>query len=542
MAEWRKEQFEAAEALRQAAQSGDGERVRSLLEAGAPVNASRDGLDTPLHEAANAAVAELLLDWGANITARNRLGATPLHFAVGSGRVDVVKLLLRRGADPNAVNEFGTPLHYAGISGNATDELIRLLLAAGADLEKTDSKGDTPLHRAIRWNRDIERVRLLVEHGADLNARRRDGQTPYQYARRFGTTEIAEYLEARLVEKGIELFPPLPGEPKSDLIRSHPFRSEAVTILRNGGLALWSLEDEQASLRIRVQTQYPLVYDIAVSPEGAEVAVVVEGPHIERRRWDDLELIDTLKYPGKSPDGYRESIRPHSINYSPDGRWLAVAGNDERVHLLDRATGKRLSGASAGEVNHALRFAPSGEKLACACSFQAGSFVKLHRISPEGKVRPGKYLAAVDEDCTIFGAISFSPSGRWLALFQSDCQRSSALGDGWRGNLVLYDVARRAPKWLYRVDARTTNDRRSLSQIESASGFVTEPVFWTDAEIICGASNGTLFRIDVETGERSGNLPLESRAAVVSLAIDNCRERLWAVLSTGEIVPVDARG
>jgi len=76
---------------------------------------------------------------------------TPLHYSIYSGRIDVARLLLARGADVNLVTRGGeTPLHFAASELNA--EMVRLLLDAGADVTVKDGtpNHNTPLDNAAR--------------------------------------------------------------------------------------------------------------------------------------------------------------------------------------------------------------------------------------------------------------------------------------------------------------------------------------------------------------------------------------------------------
>ncbi|MEY2935805.1 MAG: hypothetical protein RL033_6554 [Pseudomonadota bacterium] len=111
--------------------------------------------DTPLHVAAaayRAALAAQLLTHGADLHARNRRGATPLHSAVRGG--------------PGS----------ASWAPEAQVGMIGLLIAAGADPNAVDSGGVTPLHRAVR-NRCAAAVQALLEGGADAGRKNKSGST-----------------------------------------------------------------------------------------------------------------------------------------------------------------------------------------------------------------------------------------------------------------------------------------------------------------------------------------------------------------------------
>jgi ankyrin repeat protein len=98
-------------------------------------------------------------------------GDTALHLAAAALNEASVKILLKAGADPNAVNRRGaTPLHYAcdprPVSERGPQAIVLgLLIDADADLDHADKGGATPLHRAVR-SRSPEAVRCLLDAGA----------------------------------------------------------------------------------------------------------------------------------------------------------------------------------------------------------------------------------------------------------------------------------------------------------------------------------------------------------------------------------------
>ncbi|MDO4629792.1 MAG: ankyrin repeat domain-containing protein [Planctomycetia bacterium] len=88
------------------------------LERGANVNETDSFFgETPLHRAAkvgDAAMIQLLLDHGADVSVQTQYGDTPLHFAITGRNPEVIQLLLTYGANPRAEDIFGrTPAQCA---------------------------------------------------------------------------------------------------------------------------------------------------------------------------------------------------------------------------------------------------------------------------------------------------------------------------------------------------------------------------------------------------------------------------------------------
>ena len=158
--------------LLEAARAGDAAAVRTLLQAGAEVNAARGDGITALHLAAehgHAEAALALLDAGAAVGAGTRIGHyTPLHVAARGGHGEVVALLLDAGADPLAVttNSRASALHFAAGAVRGRDA-VAALLEHGADPNAREaSTGQTPLIFAAAANR-AEAIAVLLDGGAD---------------------------------------------------------------------------------------------------------------------------------------------------------------------------------------------------------------------------------------------------------------------------------------------------------------------------------------------------------------------------------------
>ena len=102
-------------------------------------------------------------EFGANMDEPNRGGSPPLHQAVIREQVDVVRVLIARGAKVNQRDEVGwPPLHWAASRHNLA--VIDMLLDAGAEVNARDLSGQTALQRA--WSDDSTKA-LLRAHGAE---------------------------------------------------------------------------------------------------------------------------------------------------------------------------------------------------------------------------------------------------------------------------------------------------------------------------------------------------------------------------------------
>ena len=132
--------------------------------------------------------ADLLHHNGADLHVQGAFKSVPLHSAAGSGNFEMVQKLIEYGADIDARDEYEwTPLYWASRGLTSKDvPALRSLLECGADVNvrarTDDNVGDdftTPLHRASAYGA-VEIVRLLLENGADVEAVNVAGKTVLQ--------------------------------------------------------------------------------------------------------------------------------------------------------------------------------------------------------------------------------------------------------------------------------------------------------------------------------------------------------------------------
>ena len=189
-----------------------------------PINSSQD---TPLNIAAmfnNIDIVKLLVKAGADLDKANDDDETPLHSAVHLGNIKIVKILIDSGANINKRDSIDryTPLHLAvSCPGEIDDKsymryfnIAELLISSDANLETTDGKNHTPLHRLIYtririsiddsyrgmdnselYQRALQLVRLLIKKKVNVNAVDEKGNTPLHIALRNDDFELAYILK-----------------------------------------------------------------------------------------------------------------------------------------------------------------------------------------------------------------------------------------------------------------------------------------------------------------------------------------------------------
>ncbi|XP_043459310.1 ankyrin repeat and SOCS box protein 3 isoform X3 [Prionailurus bengalensis] len=138
-------------------------------------------------------IVHILLEAGADPNATTSEETTPLFLAVENGHIDVLRLLLRYGANVNGSHSMcgWNALHQATFQENG--EIIKLLLKKGADKECQDDFGITPLFVAAQYGK-LESLSILISSGANVNCQALDEATPLFIAAQEGHTECVELL------------------------------------------------------------------------------------------------------------------------------------------------------------------------------------------------------------------------------------------------------------------------------------------------------------------------------------------------------------
>ena len=186
-------------------QWGNEETVPSLIREGFDFHSSKTA--DMLRMAPDIHVLQDFLDAGASPKGKDSVDQTPLYSAVQGYDIQRVRLLIKYGADPNAVTPHGDTILMAAARAGIP-EIISEILKYNPDVNAKNSNTETAIQLAVRGYfhgitiiRDDDPatdrprvVRLLARGGADLNTQNRDGKTPLHYASGIGDIEVVEAL------------------------------------------------------------------------------------------------------------------------------------------------------------------------------------------------------------------------------------------------------------------------------------------------------------------------------------------------------------
>jgi ankyrin len=127
-----------------------------------------------------------LLQHGANANAPTMRGETPLHLASRANQTDIVRILLRNGAQVDARARVRTAAPSASLKFTAGSSVRS---ADANAIDPSVQEQQTPLHIASRLG-NVDIVMLLLQHGADVDAATKDMYSPLHIAAKEGQDEV----------------------------------------------------------------------------------------------------------------------------------------------------------------------------------------------------------------------------------------------------------------------------------------------------------------------------------------------------------------
>ena len=208
----------------EAIKAGDDARVRELLEENPALLRAAENNVTPLlfaiyngkHDLAKlfvdrgapvsfgeacalgdeSRVREMLLGDPTLLRSRTADGFPPHSMAIFFGHGALARWLIEQGADVNAAADNAQRVSALHAAAAVRDrETMKLLLERGADPNARQQNEYTPLHGAASRG-DIEMAKLLLSHGADRTAMSSDGMSVAALARKYNQDAFAEWFES----------------------------------------------------------------------------------------------------------------------------------------------------------------------------------------------------------------------------------------------------------------------------------------------------------------------------------------------------------
>ena len=346
-------------ALCDAAASGQCERVLELLGDGVPI------------------------DGTANRAGRQHW--TPLFFAVWYRQTTVAKLLINHGAklDFNNLSWRDGPTHLAAQRGEA--DILRALLRKGADANLR-AQGSTPLHEAAKA-KHLACAKLLLVHGADPKAKDADGHYPQYYARKEMRGGRGQWsAECR----------------SSDLVRW--LEADPVTFSQ-------LLDDERAAEAARAAAEESMSFaDAAAAAGGSPPASQPPfAPHPHRYTRDGRGSAQAATASAVSPP---PQVSPPQLARQPANRQIEVDPEEEAFAYtlaLSRVTHEGELEAEAVAAVAAAVAAEAADEEDSAAAAAAARPSKRPRLGPREEVEcidltedtpPGSPVDAPDEEIT----------------------------------------------------------------------------------------------------------------------------------------------
>jgi ankyrin repeat protein len=141
----------------------------------------------------NPELVQILLDNGFDPKQTNAYEMIPIELAAGMNSVEIINLLISKGADLRDSTRMPL-LHRATVSRGA--EVLHYLLDRGFDIDEVDRNGRTPLMMAVDFE-NFEAARALILRGANINLANSEGTVPIQIAVKKGSSDLVDLFIAK---------------------------------------------------------------------------------------------------------------------------------------------------------------------------------------------------------------------------------------------------------------------------------------------------------------------------------------------------------
>mmetsp|Transcript_40678 Transcript_40678/g.75632 ORF Transcript_40678/g.75632 Transcript_40678/m.75632 type:complete len:407 (+) Transcript_40678:147-1367(+) len=302
--------------------------IDELLQAGSSLEELGMWDNTPLLAACSYGQSEAalkLIAQKANVLAKNEHGATPMHYAVVEGLLNVVEALIanargegtsdytsklvncglarvyNRHLDAYAMR---TPLISAAESGFA--EIVSTLLACGADVEAPDPDGRTALWQSCRHSR-IAVAKQLLQQGADSGVKDSKGTSVLEAA----TNGCSEELVLALLAHGVGDVNDTSGSPLRDAVKAGK-RGIAEALLTHGAAVdcksgLTGGTPLHAACENKDEYLVSLLVRARADPSVSDTAGLTAFDLLRRRGLPDGQIVPLLSPPQESTGGTGET-------------------------------------------------------------------------------------------------------------------------------------------------------------------------------------------------------------------------------------------